>query len=90
LSLFVKLTICKAFFNLEIIKLYDQNDKKSMFFFQIVCSVWVERKKNLSLKIYSLKETQRQNASGFQMKVENTSYTMIPMVLATADPSIFN
>jgi len=37
-----------------------------------------------------LKETQRQNASGFQMKVENTSYTMVPKILATADPSIFN
>jgi len=37
-----------------------------------------------------LKETQRQNTSGFQMKVENTSYTMVPKILATADPSIFN
>jgi len=37
-----------------------------------------------------LKETQHQNTSGFQMKVENTSYTMIPKILATADPSIFN
>jgi len=41
-------------------------------------------------KITCLKETQRQNTSGFQMKVENTSYTMVPKILATADPSIFN